>query len=283
MFDDGLGFSSRLFTHYVNKKKDMHANDFTLLSVIFEGQGTHMIGDMSFHESGGSLGVTFQGQKHDILTDEVGMSVMNVYIETDHFRLPNFSPQENQVLQQLLPLNVNHHFWGNRLLRIQFRDFAKVSKVLLMMNDEFLEKRVGWKTCARNLMDTFLQLCCREIIEQGGLDVQDQQQHNAVAEEVRYYLEDHYMDIMSTADLALKYRINKQYLCKCFKEYTGQTIIEYLTQVRINHAMFAIAHTNQSISTVATETGFQDLSFFNKKFKFLVGCTPRAYRQQKNR
>ena len=65
-----------------------------------------------------------------------------------------------------------------------------------------------------------------------------------------------------------------------FKKETGRTFTEYLNSIRIDRAKDALENSALSITEIAFEIGYDDLSYFTRRFKAAVGSTPRAYRKQ---
>lgn len=74
-----------------------------------------------------------------------------------------------------------------------------------------------------------------------------------------------------------KFHGNFDYMNRTFKKVTGQTIFQYLTQVRINHARMLVLHTNMRMNEVGEKVGFPDEYYFNKIFKRYMGMPPAAY------
>ncbi|MZL71105.1 helix-turn-helix domain-containing protein [[Ruminococcus] torques] len=66
----------------------------------------------------------------------------------------------------------------------------------------------------------------------------------------------------------------------CFKQNFGLGAIEYLNQVRIRSACDLLRNTDRSISDIAFDTGFHNLSNFNRQFRTKVGCSPQTYRKE---
>jgi AraC-like DNA-binding protein len=58
---------------------------------------------------------------------------------------------------------------------------------------------------------------------------------------------------------------------------THRTPIDYLNYYRIERACFKLVSTNLSITEVAFECGFNDLSYFIKTFKKYKAITPKQY------
>lgn len=64
-----------------------------------------------------------------------------------------------------------------------------------------------------------------------------------------------------------------------FKQRTGNTFIDSLTDIRLGHASRMLIDTTQSIAEVAYNCGFNNISNFNRIFKKKKGCTPKDFRE----
>ncbi|MBO7222128.1 MAG: helix-turn-helix transcriptional regulator [Clostridia bacterium] len=84
---------------------------------------------------------------------------------------------------------------------------------------------------------------------------------------------------LSLHDLAKRQNITAEYLATIFKKETGKTVIEYIRDKRINHALHLLNTTNLQIQTIAMHCGIMDVQYFSKIFKRQVGKTPREYRE----
>ena len=86
------------------------------------------------------------------------------------------------------------------------------------------------------------------------------------------------------ADLTLRtlsglLHVNPSYLSTIFKKETGQTLTEYVTGKRIEHAIFLLNCTNMQIQTIAQYCGIPDICYFTKIFKKVVGKSPSEYKK----
>ena len=89
----------------------------------------------------------------------------------------------------------------------------------------------------------------------------------------------------SQIDLALilsKSGYSEDYIRSCFKKITGKTPNEFLTDIRIKHACFLIdIYKNTiSLSEISERCGYLDHIYFSKRFKLVMGMSPREYRNQ---
>jgi len=68
--------------------------------------------------------------------------------------------------------------------------------------------------------------------------------------------------------------------CKYFKQRTNKTYIQFLTELRIEHAAKLLRkNLDISVAEIATLSGFQNISNFNRKFKLLKKKTPVKFRK----
>lgn len=68
--------------------------------------------------------------------------------------------------------------------------------------------------------------------------------------------------------------------CNYFKQKTGKTYFEFLLEVRINHACKLLRETDFPVVMICYDSGFTNLSNFNRHFKELTGKTPLSYRRE---
>ena len=64
-----------------------------------------------------------------------------------------------------------------------------------------------------------------------------------------------------------------------FKQQTGQTLISYITELRLTYAAQLLINTSVSVIQIANEVGYDNHSFFSQKFKKRFGVTPIVYRK----
>ena len=87
---------------------------------------------------------------------------------------------------------------------------------------------------------------------------------------------------INLALVLLKSGYSEDYIRSCFKKITGKTPNEFLTEIRIKHACYLIDiyQDNLSLSEIAEKCGYLDYVYFSKKFKSVMGLSPREYRYQ---
>ena len=93
------------------------------------------------------------------------------------------------------------------------------------------------------------------------------------------YMEKHLAEDITLKDLASLIATNPQYLCRFFKEISGISPIQYLINRRIDMAAAMLLETDKSILAISMDCGFENVSYFIRKFKQKKGITPGEYRK----
>ena len=107
------------------------------------------------------------------------------------------------------------------------------------------------------------------------------QTFDTAIEEIRHYIEENYHINFSIETLAKQYNYNEKYLGRLFKSRTGYSIREYCNIVRLRQAKKLLKTTKHSIAQIATQTGFNNVTYFNRVFKSSTQMSPVQYRQKK--
>lgn len=91
------------------------------------------------------------------------------------------------------------------------------------------------------------------------------------------FMESSYNTQITLEEMADSVNMSPKYFCRFFQEMTHRTPVDYLNYYRIERACYQLLTTDQSITEVAYNSGFNDLSYFIKTFKKYKGTTPKKY------
>ncbi len=270
-----LGVAVEYYPHYVNRTVDLHSLDVVLLSFILRCRGHHQIDDETFAVTGASLGVTHYGQHHSIVTNARGMDVINVYLDLEQHPLPVLPRELQEVLPLLLPLHPRFQHRLNRIVQLRLDDPRPLAALLFAIQRELADRPAGYEEAVRLYWKLFLLQCCRHALRSGFVPPPAAPHR---LEQLRQYLDHAYAEPLTLAALAQRARLSRTSLCRAFKAYTGKRLFDYLIERRIQAAMIALRGTDEKVLTIALNSGFRDLAYFNRKFKQLVGVTPTDYK-----
>jgi AraC-like DNA-binding protein len=87
-------------------------------------------------------------------------------------------------------------------------------------------------------------------------------------------------DALDLAALAASAGLSKYHFLRVFRRVVGMTPHQYLTASRLRRAAAALSGSQQSVTRIAFDSGFGDLSTFNARFRAVFGTSPGAYRKQ---
>lgn len=109
----------------------------------------------------------------------------------------------------------------------------------------------------------------------GGLSEKDGSRMNQVMQ----FLLENRSEKITLDQAASTANLSKEAFCRFFKLRTRKTFTQYLIQLRINEAQKLLQETELGISEIAFQVGFENLSYFNRSFKSIVGISPREFRR----
>lgn len=100
-----------------------------------------------------------------------------------------------------------------------------------------------------------------------------------LVENVKRYIEENYADEdLSLNQLAAHVNFSPNHLSTVFSQKTGQPLIKYVSDFRMNKAKELLRCTNKKSSEISIEVGYKDPHYFSYLFKKTQGMTPTEYR-----
>ncbi len=89
-----------------------------------------------------------------------------------------------------------------------------------------------------------------------------------------------YRENLSVKDISEHVYLSPSYACTVFKNETGKTINQYLTEYRIEKAKALLLDPRFKITDISSRVGYCDGNYFGKSFKKLLGLSPSEYRER---
>ncbi|TYP77478.1 helix-turn-helix domain-containing protein [Paenibacillus methanolicus] len=126
---------------------------------------------------------------------------------------------------------------------------------------------------------TYLYSLCSRVIETKGNDARENVKY-MIAIKMKDYVEKHYNSMnISTDTVANHVELSPNYVRSIFKEITGVSLSDYITQCRMSEAQKRLIETDDPVSRIAEAVGYPENSkHFFTVFKRHVGKTPENYR-----
>lgn len=111
-----------------------------------------------------------------------------------------------------------------------------------------------------------------------GMEESRQKELNGLVSKVKKYVGENYNKDIGMDDVAKETNLSYHYFSKFFKESTGKSFVEYLTELRVEKSKEFLGSTNYSIKEICYKIGYSDPNYYCKIFKKVTGMTPTEYR-----
>lgn len=95
---------------------------------------------------------------------------------------------------------------------------------------------------------------------------------------VKQYINEHYAEQLRLEDMAGLVGMSPSSFSRFFKMRTGKSLSDYVLDIRLGYAARMLVDSTRNISEICYESGFNNLSNFNRLFKSKRGTTPRDFR-----
>ena len=97
---------------------------------------------------------------------------------------------------------------------------------------------------------------------------------------VRQIIEKEYSEPLTMEYLAEKVYMSPNYLRTLFKDYTGETILEYITRIRMERSVVLLKETNMRVNDISKKVGYENPSHYCAVFRKQMGVTPNQFRSK---
>ncbi len=275
-----FGFGVELFRNWTSSTPTPHGHDVLEINYIAKGRARQISGQSAGELDEGTLTVVNYGLEHAVITDEGGIDIINIYIDIARVHLPPLDAKLTAVLRNVIPLHPVSVNNLNKVIQLRMEDAGRFESILCAIIDETAHRRTGFEQAVRQYFSLFLIMMCRSAESNGLSSVTANGRGFEKIEGLLKYLEDNchkHLELDAIANIA---GLDKHYLCREFKRITGRTIFEYLLSRRLQKAMYELRTTDKKIIDIALDSGFANISNFNRQFKQSIKTTPTGYRGQ---
>ena len=118
-----------------------------------------------------------------------------------------------------------------------------------------------------------------ELWKKGFIVENDTTGRNTVEKEMVSYIQQNYMGKILLREFGEQFHLSEKYISRYFKEHFHITLSQYVTYLRLEHAKQMLQETDISVTEVAMQSGYQNISYFLRSFKKTYGVSPLKYRK----
>ncbi len=104
--------------------------------------------------------------------------------------------------------------------------------------------------------------------------------HPSRIQKILDYIDQNLGNPISRESICRELYISESYLSRTFTKEMGMTLVDYITECRINKAKELLRTTDLTVTNICTQVGYNYAAYFTKIFKEKTGMTPNQYRDQ---
>ncbi|MGN0365923.1 MAG: response regulator [Suilimivivens sp.] len=226
-----------------------------------------------FSPSSGLL-MEFKSQDHEnekIALVELRQTVLKYLNLGDFQNFENFIEASFETLVQKKNINLLFSFFNE--LFITYQIHYKIPKKLDSSIADFISTVIEEEYACNKLKEVILHYGsqCMSLKKVQPSDI-------SYCKKIMMYIEENYKDPeLTVSSIAEHFQLNASYLGTMFKNVRDQSILQYITKVRMDQAKQLLSTGNHLVSEIATAIGYSDVFYFSKCFKKNFGCSPKEF------
>lgn len=134
-----------------------------------------------------------------------------------------------------------------------------------------------------SIEDSSFKEFCRSFVENSEKMYNTARTEDAdIIKQVKEYITKYYMNDISVSQIAEYFKLTANYLSTIFHQRTGERLIDYLMQTRVEAAKrLLVQNPSASVQDIALMVGYNSARHFSTLFQKQTGMTPSAYRREK--
>lgn len=253
----------------------LHWHDEMELVVIKKGQGNVSVDFDKHLVHSGDIVMICPGCLHAIEQDaSYKMEYENIIFKPE---LLSSGANDLCMLQYMKPL-LDGTLPVEHFLTPAHEVFESLSNCIRQIDLVCADQTTGWQLAVKSALFYFFFLLISER-QKKTVSISHNSKSLEKMKTVLKYVEEHYTEKLTIDDMAKLTFYSKSHFMKFFKVNMGTGFTEYLNDYRLTMAARLLKSSDESILMIAEESGFDNLSYFNRIFKRKYGVSPGSYRK----
>ncbi len=252
-----------------------HLHDEIQLSLINEGSGTLITGNYIGRFEPGDLFLIGSNIPHVFRceskyyenTGNLFAEMFTIFIHRDHFEQLTKLPEAKE-LQNIARMSRKCQHLPAGEISDDFKE-----KIWETERKKGVEKLVHVLNLLRCLAENTL---LRPLLKLPPDDIVGEKEGKRLDNVLNYILKN-YSKQISLQEISDVANLSPGSFCRFFKQRTRKTLFDFISEVRLNKACSELRESDKSISMIAYSCGFNNLAYFNRRFKAYYGMTPSGY------
>lgn len=252
----------------------LHWHDEVEIIVIKKGCGIVCVDLASYSVKSGDVIFVFPGQLHSISQkDNETMEYENILFKSCLLKSSGYDLCSDKFIQPLLSCSLNINPVINEQLDYYFSVSSLICEIDHLCDMRPYAYQLAVKSYLFQIFYILVSNCGKNEIKPISKKSLEK------VKMILSYIADNFQEDITIEDVAGHCFYSKSYFMKFFKETMGVSFIQYLNDYRLEVAAKLLVGTSDNILDIAINTGFDNLSYFNRSFKKKYGVTPGKYRK----
>jgi AraC-like DNA-binding protein len=254
-----------------------HFHEMCELAFVKESFGKCIVGDYIGNFKEGDLLLLGPNLPHVLLNDNVfkqpgskkGVHAIVIYFPPDFLLNLMDDPHLNSLIQSLITRSQRGlQFYGKTKSLI-------IEKINSLMNKKGLKKMLDFLGIIDTVLDSREWQYLASVGYKNSISTRDVCRFN----EIYQYLNKNFHEKITLKEVANMANMSPSAFCRFFKLKSQKSFSIFINELRIGHACKLLLDDELSITSIAFECGYQNLTNFNKFFKRITGLTPSRYKR----
>ena len=251
----------------------LHQHEEIQISLIVQGDGTLVVGDTVNGFTAGDILIIGSHLPHVFKSDQnmnEKAHMLTLFFTKTSFGNHFFDLEELKELQFFFKrskqgFRITSHKKKIAQLFSELKGASKLTRFIIFLELLQLTSKANYKSLSSFIYD-------KTYTDIEGKRIRD----------VFEYTMTHFNNTISLTDISRVAAMTKNAFCKYFKKRTNKTYVQFLNELRIEHASKLLKSKKElSIAEVAEASGFNNISNFNRQFKTLKHMSPTTFKCSK--
>ena len=255
-----------------NDPEWFHYHDFCEITYVEAGFGTYFINGISYDVEPGDIIIFNQVEPHGWIVTERSMDVLVLTFAPEVVSDPMRSSDDGYMKPFFY---LGSHF--RNLISASDERTDYIREIMEDIAGESRHKEKGYEGMIKADLVRIITLLIRHYENENpstDISLTEKKRSMKRLEQAIYYINSHYSDALALEDVASRAYMSPNYFSSYFKSVTGRGFSEYVTKLRLNKVQELFLTTDRSVSSIAMECGFRNMSNFYRLYKKHVGPLP---------
>ena len=248
---------------------EVHTHDMFELDMVLSGRCRIRVGDQSYLLQADDVLSVSAHTPHALQGNDCTLIVIQF---------------DQSFFERMLPSPKHPDFFCNSAVQGNNPAFESLRRLIARLVKNNADRALGFELRNYSLIYEIMDLMYQHFrLEDSEARNRRAHRYTSRMSDISRIIAKRYQENLTLGDLADEVHLSAPYLSRFFERQFGVTFLNYLTRVRLDHALGELSKTDDTIETVSANSGFPNSHAFVQAFRKEYGVLPSVYRRQHRR